>query len=101
VITQLARELPEARRDSPEIRRLTAYGCTTRMHVVRLLAPALAGEDHAKDIDFSAAGIRNRWDAGYRDAARVLEQQPWAHQFDPLEGVILHETEAGTIVSEG
>jgi NTE family protein len=101
VITELTRELPEERRASPEIRRLTAYGCTTRMHVVRLLAPALAGEDHSKDIDFSAAGIRNRWQAGYRDAARVLEQQPWTHEFDPLEGVILHETEAGTIVSEG
>jgi hypothetical protein len=31
----------------------------------------------------------------------VLEQQPWTHQFDPLDGFILHETEAGTIVSEG
>ena len=71
------------------------------MHVVRLQAPALTGEDHTKDIDFSARGIRERWEAGYADTIRVLDQQPWTHQFDPIEGFILHETEAGTIISEG
>jgi NTE family protein len=101
IIAELVQELPEERRATPEVRRLAAYGCPTRMHVVRLLAPTLAGEDHTKDIDFSVGGIRSRWQAGYADAMRVLEQQPWTHQFDPLEGVILHETEAGTILSEG
>jgi NTE family protein len=101
VIAELVRELPEKRRNEPELRKLAAYGCLTRMHVVRLLAPALAGEDHTKDIDFSAAGIRSRWEAGHADATRVLRQQPWTHEFDPLEGFILHETEAGTILSEG
>jgi NTE family protein len=101
VIAELAQRLPPEVQDSAEVRQLAAYGCLTRMHVVRLLAPAIAGEDHAKDIDFSAEGIRNRWEAGYADTLRVLEQQPWAHEFDPLEGFILHETEAGAITSEG
>ena len=35
-----------------------------RMHVIRLLAPPLEGEDHSKGIDFSPAGIRRRWDTG-------------------------------------
>jgi NTE family protein len=101
VIAELARMLPEETRDRPEVRRLAAFGCLTRMHVVRLLAPAIAGEDHTKDIDFSARGIRGRWEAGYADTLRVLEQKPWTHRFDPLEGFILHETEAGAILSEG
>jgi len=101
VIAELVKELPEDRRASPEVRKLAGYGCLTRMHVVRLLAPPLAGEDHTKDIDFSAGGIRGRWQAGYADAMRVLAQQPWTHDFDPIEGIILHETEAGTILSEG
>lgn len=101
VIAELMRELPEDRRNDPEVRKLAAYGRLTRMHVVRLLAPMLSGEDHTKDIDFSAGGIRSRWQAGYRDALRVLEQQPWTHDFDALEGFILHDTEAGTIISEG
>jgi NTE family protein len=101
VIAELARKLPPGLRESEEVRQLAAHGCLTRMHVVRLLAPAIAGEDHTKDIDFGAEGIRGRWEAGYADTLRVLEQRPWTHGFDPLEGFILHETEAGTITSEG
>jgi NTE family protein len=101
VIAELARRLPEEERDSDEVRQLAGYGCLTRMHVVRLLAPPVAGEDHTKDIDFSAHGIRRRWDAGYADALRVLDQRPWRRASDPIEGLVLHDTEAGTIVREG
>jgi hypothetical protein len=48
------------------------------MHVVRLLAPPLAGEDHSKDIDFSAKGIRTRWQAGHVDTKRTLTEMPWS-----------------------
>jgi NTE family protein len=101
VVAELARRLPPEVQDSAEVRRFASFGCPTRMHVVRLLAPAVAGEDHTKDIDFSARGIRGRWEAGYADTLRVLAQRPWTHPFDPIEGFILHETEAGAILSEG
>ena len=101
VIAELAAKLPDEVRDSPEVRELAAYGCLTRMHVVRLLAPPLAGEDHTKDIDFSPEGIRARWDAGYADTTRVLAQAPWTHPFDPIEGFILHDAAAGRMVYEG
>jgi len=101
IIAELAGRLPEEDRQSPEVRRLAAYGCLTRMHVVRLQAPVMAGENSTKDIDFSSEGIRARWQAGYVDTMRVLEQRPWTHDFDPLEGFILHDTEAGAILSEG
>src|SRR3712207_96023 len=101
VVAELARRLPPEVQDSAEVRRLASFGCLTRMHVVRLLAPAIAGEDHTKDIDFSARGIRGRWEAGYADTLRVLAQRPWTHPFGPIEGFILHETEAGAILSEG
>ncbi len=32
-----------------------------------------------------------RWEAGYANTVRALEQAPWESEFDPLEGVILHE----------
>src|SRR5260221_3286003 len=101
VISELSKALPEDVRKRPDMKRLAAYGCLTRMHVVRLLAPPLQGEDHSRDIDFSAAGIRNRWDAGYADTVRVLAQAPWTHQFDPIEGFILHEATAGKVINEG
>jgi len=95
VISELVQKLPDEMRKMPDVDDLAGYGCRTRMHVVRLVSPPLAGEDHSKDIDFSASGIRLRWEAGYTDTAKVLAQAPWASDVDPLEGFILHETEAG------
>jgi NTE family protein len=91
VINELAARLPESERDRPEMKELMSYGCQTRMHVVQLLAPQLSYEDHTKGVDFSPAGIRQRWDAGYAHTKAVLAREPWVGQFDPLSGVILHE----------
>ena len=93
VINELAARLPDAERDRPEVRELMGYGCQTRMHVVQLLAPQLDREDHTKDVDFSPSGIQRRWNAGYAHTKAVLAREPWAGQFDPLSGVILHEAE--------
>ena len=71
----------------------------TQMHVVRLLAPRLDDEDQSKDVDFSQAGIRSRWDAGLASTRRAIEQAPWQGAFDPIEGVILHEPEDGGIAA--
>ena len=47
-----------------------------------------------KGLDFSTAGIRARWDAGLNDTRKVLEKAPWEGEFDPLEGLYLHEVQA-------
>jgi NTE family protein len=91
VINELAAKLPDAERNSNAVRELTSYGCQTRMHVVRLLAPQLHGETHTKDIDFSPAGIMRRWDAGYAHAKAMIERAPWRGAFDPLAGIIVHD----------
>ena len=99
VIAELVGRLPEAERRTPEVQELAGFGCLTRMHVVRLLAPSLDGEDHTKDIDFSPAGIRSRREAGYADTNRVLELAPWSGDFDPIEGFILHEARPGAVMT--
>src|SRR5712675_1365620 len=91
VISQLAARLSDDNRDSDAAKELASYGCTTRMHVVQLLAPRLSRENHTKDIDFSRSGIRHRWEAGFEHTKHMLEKKPWEGEFDPLEGVILHE----------
>ena len=91
VINELIARLPEAERASAAARELASYDCRTRMHVVRLLAPQLDRESHTKDIDFSADGIKQRWDAGYTHTSSVLARAPWVGEFDPLSGVVLHE----------
>ncbi len=98
VITELSAIIPSDQRQTPEVSELAAYGCPTRMHVIRLLAPALDCEDHSKDIDFSPSGIRARWDAGYADTMRTLETAPWRDPVDPLEGFVLHEAMGGEMV---
>ena len=70
IISELARRLPESEPNNAAVRELAAYGCPTRMHVVRLLAPQLDNENHTKDVDFSPGGIRMRWEAGYEKTMR-------------------------------
>ncbi len=95
IVAELAARLPPEERDTPLVRDMASYGCLTRMHVVRLLAPQLEGEDHTKDIDFSRAGIKARWQAGKSDARRIIENAPWRADVDPLEGFFLHECRPG------
>ena len=92
VVRELAKHIPEAERDDPMVKELASYGCSTIMHLVRLLSPRLDGEDHTKDIDFTRSGIRSRWQAGYAHAERVLAEKPWQGEVDMLQGVVIHES---------
>src|SRR5438309_9711458 len=98
IIAELGSKVPDCAAKDKAIAELKSYGCTTTMHVVRLLAPALQYEDHSKDIDFSPDGIRQRREAGYRDTMETIEQAPWRGKFNPLEGFILHEACGGELV---
>ena len=92
VIRELGMRLPAGARNDPAVRELTAYGCHTTMHLVRLLSPRLDREDHTKDIDFSRAGITTRWRAGYEHARRVVTEKPWECDVDTLTGAVVHES---------
>jgi NTE family protein len=100
VVAQLGRAIPEDQQ-TPEIRNLIEHGCLVRMHVVRLLAPAVAGEDQFKDIDFSSAGIRARWDAGYVETTRTLASAPWEQMYGEEDGFLLHEASGGVMATSG
>jgi NTE family protein len=93
VIRDLAAYIPEAKRSDPAVRELMAYGCATVMHVVPLLAPRVEGEDHTKDIDFTPVGVRTRWQAGYTDTRRMLEEACWERPVNAMDGVVVHEAQ--------
>jgi NTE family protein len=99
IIAELKMRLPAEALKDDFVREIADYGCLTRMHVVRLLAPQVRGEDHARDIDFSPNGIHTRWEAGYADTKRVLKAEPWKAPVDPIEGLVLHEANAGQMMS--
>jgi NTE family protein len=90
VIRELYRNMPVGNQSAPDVKKLAAWGCGTLMHVVRLLAPRLEVEDHMKDIDFTPAGVRTRWQAGHADTMAMIERAPWNAAVDPMEGVIEH-----------
>ena len=94
VIRDLSMHIPKAKRDDPAVKKLLDYGCATVMHVVPLLAPRVEGEDHTKDIDFTPVGVRARWQAGYTDTKRTLEQACWREAVDAIDGVIVHQAAA-------
>jgi NTE family protein len=91
IISELAAYIPDERRQEPELAEMLSYGCPTQIHVVRLQAPPLPDENHLKDIDFSEAGIRERWKLGYEHTKRAIHAAPWRIQLAPHEGVSVHE----------
>ncbi|QPF73081.1 patatin-like phospholipase family protein [Roseateles sp. DAIF2] len=93
IIRELGRRLGPEQRRSPEVRALTAWGCGTQMHVLRLMAPRLAGEDQTKDMDFRRASIEQRRQAGLADTRAALAAQPWTAPQDPTEGIHVHDCE--------
>jgi len=91
IIRQIAQKVPPSQRETPEGRELASWGCGTTMHVMRLQAPLLDGEDHTKDIDFTSTGVRARWQAGYADTLRMIDRKPWTKPVDPMDGVVVHQ----------
>jgi NTE family protein len=91
VIRELVKQLPEGARASQTVKELASWGCGTTMHVARLVAPRLDGEDQFKDIDFTRSGMRTRWQAGLADTRRLLAAAPWRRPIDPSEGIVIHD----------
>ena len=96
IVRELTRRLPASVLPRPDVREMTGYGCGTVMHLVRLVAPRLPDEDHTKDMDFHAARIRQRWQAGLADARRSLARQAWLEPVGPMDGLVVHDLAAET-----
>jgi NTE family protein len=94
VVRELFRMLPEDQRRTLQARKLASYGCATVMHLVAINAAPADGEDYHRDIDFSQAAIRTRWEAGYADTRRSIARRPWEQPVDPTVGVTLHASDA-------
>ncbi len=94
VIRELVQMLPEDQKNTPKAKELAGWGCTSVMHLIEINARALDGETNSRDFDFSPASIYARWQAGYADANRVIEQRPWEQPVDPMIGVGLYVSDA-------
>ncbi len=95
IVRELAGELPAAALARPKLSELASYGCDTVMHLIRLVAPPLPGEDHTRDMDFNTSSIQTRWQAGLAGARRAIAQKAWQHPVGPMDGLIVHDVDAG------
>jgi NTE family protein len=93
IVRKLVGMLPEERRSTPEVKQLASWGCATTMHLIEINAEPIDGETNARDFDFSRAAIEARWQAGYADARRMIEQQPWNNPVDPAVGVAVYASD--------
>jgi NTE family protein len=92
MLLHVANQIPDHSPQKAAVRQLAAlHGCSRTMHIVRLVAPRLTGEDYTKDIDFSAKGIRARRQAGYEDTCLALDITPWHNEIDAFESFIVHD----------
>ncbi len=93
IVRKLVGMLPEERRSTPEVKQLANWGCATTMHLIEVNAEPIDGETNARDFDFSHAAIEARWQAGYADTLRMIEQQPWNNPVDPAIGVAVYASD--------
>ena len=94
VIRELVKRLPEAERETAEVRALAAWGCHTTMRLIKLAAPRLDSDDQLKDIDFTPDAIAARQRAGYEAAMRAIAARPWEAPMDPIEGLSVYNADA-------
>jgi NTE family protein len=99
MVRELVRMLPEEKRNTPEVKEMAGYGCGTFMHIVRINANPRENDDLLREIDFTAAGIGRRWQAGYEDTMRTLDRRPWERPIDPMVGVAVHDSDAPDLPS--
>ena len=93
MVRELINRMPEAQRETPEIKEMAGYGCGTLMHIVQLNAAPLQHEDYLRDLDFTQEGIQGRWQAGYADTIRTLQRKPWETPIDPMVGVAVYNSD--------
>ena len=90
-VNLLSYELAELNAQSP-LRDLACLGCGSVFHLVYLQAPRLPGEDHTKDIEFTAGRVAERWAAGLADARLALHEKPWEREkVERSKGIVVHD----------
>lgn len=90
-IRVLSDKIPAAERKKKDVQALMQLGCDHTVNVVNLIMKATPQDQYFKDIDFSAATIHARWQAGIHDCRRALKHKTWLQPLPPHAGLVIHE----------
>ena len=96
IIRELIDMLPPEQKNSPRVKELAGWSCTTTMYLVEINAQPIEGETNTRDYDFSRATVQARWHAGYADTCRMLERRPWDDPVDPATEITVYQSDAAT-----
>ncbi|MBH2018233.1 MAG: patatin-like phospholipase family protein [Burkholderiales bacterium] len=90
-LRKLYQQLPEKLKSEIQPDMLPAMGADNTLHIVQL---SYAGRDWgmaSKDINFSRGSIEWRWDQGYQDTKRAIEQAGWLSFISEDTALVVHE----------
>ena len=90
-LRELQTLLPEQALADPRIGELSGLGGECTLHLVRLPYAGSDWNKAEKDVDFSPAAIRWRWQQGYADAQRAIAQAAWLEPVGDNAGLLVHE----------
>lgn len=96
VTRDLYERIPPGQRTEADLEMLSKLGFDTTIHIVRL---QYAGRDWnmaSKDIIFSKGSIQWRWEQGYRDVSRAIEQAGWLAAVSEDTSLVVHEVRPST-----
>lgn len=90
-LRDLYKQLPAKLKNTIQPDMLAAMGADNTLHIVQL---SYAGRDWgmaSKDINFSKGSIEWRWDQGYQDTKRAIEQAGWLAFISEDTALVVHE----------
>jgi NTE family protein len=71
-LAHMLRQVPEALRETEQVRLLAEEAEERALNIIQLIYHARRYEGAAKDYEFSRRSMQEHWHAGYDDAVRTL-----------------------------
>jgi len=98
---RLIAKLPQALRDDPDARALSAMHCECGVDVVHLIYRSKHYESQSKDYEFSRLSMQEHWDAGRADMAHTLHDPRWVGHRPSIDGVHVFDLTSDSPSSRG
>lgn len=90
-IRALGKDIPEKKKDEPEIQKLLAMGRSGIVHLARFHYKGNFSDLSTKDYEFSLASIEEHIRDGCEDVHRAMRNPPWTEPCPEDVGLVLYE----------
>ncbi|HVB67102.1 MAG TPA: patatin-like phospholipase family protein [Acetobacteraceae bacterium] len=87
----LLAKVPEERLTAEEKAMKAACDSLPELTILHLIYEQAAYEGQAKDYEFSAASMREHWQAGYHDTTTTLARKAWVRVGASPTGIVVHD----------